>query len=64
MATILKQGKSDLEQKEAASKIQEIVSDVIMDIEKNGDASVRDEYCPCYNEQNLHCPGCEIWYSK
>lgn len=41
MATILKQGKSDLEQKEAASKIQEIVSDVIMDIEKNGDASVR-----------------------
>jgi sulfopropanediol 3-dehydrogenase len=41
MATILKQGKSDLEQKEEASRIQEIVSGVIMDIENNGDAAVR-----------------------
>ena len=41
MATILKQGKSDLEKQEADSKVQEIVSGVIRDIEKMGDAAVR-----------------------
>jgi sulfopropanediol 3-dehydrogenase len=41
MATILKHGKSDLEKKEADTRVKEIVMDVISDIEKNGDAAVR-----------------------
>jgi sulfopropanediol 3-dehydrogenase len=41
MATFLKQGKSILEMQEADSKVKEIVSEVIKDIETNGDAAVR-----------------------
>lgn len=41
MATFLKQGKSISEIQDADSKVKEIVSDVIKDIETNGDAAVR-----------------------
>jgi sulfopropanediol 3-dehydrogenase len=41
MAKILKEGKSDLEKMAADSKVREIVSGVIKDIEENGDAAVR-----------------------
>lgn len=41
MATFLKQGKSISEIQDADSKVKEIVSDVIKDIEMNGDAAVR-----------------------
>ena len=41
MAIVLKQGKSNLEQKEAESRVQKIVREIIDDIENNGDASVR-----------------------
>lgn len=41
MATFLKQGKSISELQEADSKVKEIVSNVIKDIETNGDAAVR-----------------------
>ena len=41
MAKILKHGKSDLEKMVANSEVREIVSNVIKDIEENGDAAVR-----------------------
>lgn len=41
MAIFLKQGKSNSEQKEVESKIQKIVKEIIVDIENNGDTSVR-----------------------
>jgi sulfopropanediol 3-dehydrogenase len=41
MATFLKKGKSVLEIKDADSKVKEIVSNVIKDIELNGDTAVR-----------------------
>lgn len=41
MATFLKKGKTNAEIQEADSKIKEIVSNVIKDIETNGDAAVR-----------------------
>ncbi|MBD2703524.1 histidinol dehydrogenase [Spirosoma sp. BT702] len=41
MATIIKQGKSETELQEADNKVKIIVSDVIKDIETNGDAAVR-----------------------
>lgn len=41
MATFLKQGKSISEIQEADSKVKEIVSNVIKDIETNGDSAVR-----------------------
>lgn len=42
MATFLKQGKSEIELKEADSKIKETVSNIIKDIEARGDAAVRE----------------------
>ncbi|SEJ58834.1 sulfopropanediol 3-dehydrogenase [Dyadobacter sp. SG02] len=46
MATIIKPGKSAAEQHEADEKVSAVVSEVIKDIEKNGDAAVRK-----YSEQ-------------
>lgn len=42
MAYFIKKGKSDSEIKDADAKIKAIVSDIIINIEKNGDAAVRE----------------------
>ncbi|GAB3904163.1 histidinol dehydrogenase [Mucilaginibacter boryungensis] len=41
MLTFIKKGKSDTELKEADAKVKEIVSNIIKDIEANGDVAVR-----------------------
>jgi len=42
MARYLKKGKSELEVKATNAKVAEIVTDIIVDVEKNGDAAIRN----------------------
>ena len=42
MVTYLKQGKSDADVAEADAKVRGIVEDILSDIEKRGDAAVRE----------------------
>ncbi|MEC8698275.1 MAG: histidinol dehydrogenase, partial [Pseudomonadota bacterium] len=42
MVSYLKQGKSDADVAEADAKVRGIVEDILSDIEKRGDAAVRE----------------------